>query len=224
MNSSGNPGPRSVTWSSTRPFSARASSSHRVRRRGGARCRPGWSAPVRSASRSASIRRSGGVLVRDLRLPARAARSSNRERTAAKRLGDRERRASAASIPPSAARATTSRSSARLIRRSASPIAARIAVRSSSSPLPWRSASSSSSRCRASGVRSSWLASSTNLRSRATAASSRPSISFRVSPRRVSSSPAGGDRAAARPASRPRSRRPAGASPPPAAAPRPAAQ
>jgi hypothetical protein len=43
-----------------------------------------------------------------------------------------------------------------------------------------------------SGVRSSWLASATKVRSRANAASSRASMSFSVAPRRPISSSAGG--------------------------------
>jgi hypothetical protein len=55
-----------------------------------------------------------------------------------------------------------------------------------------RSASSSSVRRIASGVRSSWLASDTNARSRVNAASKRLSISFSVRPSRPISSLASG--------------------------------
>ncbi len=98
----------------------------------------------------------------------------------------------AIATPPSSDRASTSRSSASRARRSTSSSAEATAARSSSSESPWRSASSSSALCSASGVRSSWLASSTKRRSRASVASIRSSISFSVCPRRRSSSFAAG--------------------------------
>ena len=63
---------------------------------------------------------------------------------------------------------------------------------SSASERGRRSASSSSVVSSASGVRSSWLASATNARSRSSAVSSRSSIAFSVSPRRCTSSRACG--------------------------------
>ena len=71
-------------------------------------------------------------------------------------------------------------------------MADRSARRSSSGVRSRRSASSSSVFRLASGVRSSWLASATNPRSRSSAASSRASIAFSVSPSRRISSSAGG--------------------------------
>ena len=97
---------------------------------------------------------------------------------------------------PWSERAITSRSSASCTSRSVSSAAERSAASSSSRLRPPRSASSSSALRIASGVRSSWLASATNVRSRANAASSRASITLSVSPSRPISSSAGGDRQA----------------------------
>ena len=79
--------------------------------------------------------------------------------------------------------------------------------------------------CRsASGVRSSWLASATKRRSRSSAASSRASISFSVSPSRADLVVGGRHRQALAGRRRPRSRAARAASPRPAAAPPPASR
>ena len=160
------------------------------RRRARGRCRRGSRAPARASSRRPRPLRPGR---RRRRSAGRARRrgASNRAATSA-RSCRAETCSSRIGSRPSSARATRRRSSASRVRRSVSSAAERSAASSSSRERGWRSAISSSVFSSASGVRSSWLASSTNRRSCSRADCRRPSISLSVSASRESSSRVGG--------------------------------
>ena len=179
--------PRPRPRRATRPCRPRAARRPSPRpRRASRRSRSGCRAPARAAGgrRGARGRRAPRP---EHRGP--ACGSARRRRRAAR--APRTVSILSGSVPRSD-RASTSRSSARRLRRSVSSVAERSAPRNSSAVRSRRSASSSSVFRLASGVRSSWLASATKPRSRSMAASSRASIALSVSPSRPISSSAGG--------------------------------
>ena len=162
---SGKPSPSSATSISIAFVGRLAGRAGSRPRRGAARCRPGFRAPGRAAAgrRTRARRRPRR---RGSRGPARRARSAKRCRVRSSSSRDLDGSGRTGSRP-SAARAISSRSSAswarwsRLLERGDERLAhVWVVVRRS------RSAASSSALRTASGVRSSWLASATNRRSR----------------------------------------------------------
>src|SRR5436190_2002603 len=187
--SEGKPGPSSLTWISMRP-SALSDHTRTVpppyRSAFSTRFPSACSSRIRSASTAP-----GEPSAKTSERPSRSARPPRRSRRVSKTSGIATGSSCSASSPLSE-RAMTRRDSASCVRRSASSIAEAMDARSSSLVPPYLRASSSSALWAASGVLSSWLASSTNARSRWSALCSRSSIAFRVTPSRRSSSCASG--------------------------------